>query len=131
MMRGVIYLLACIAIVGCDSFPGPVLRNEFPTEVKVSILYADGTRYSEVWPPCRTVSIGATEVGRFGMRAKDVAVDDITIEVKDEVVHRFDKEALEALLEKANEKRDHPIWVLDRSGIRFSTDRECSLDRVQ
>lgn len=132
MIRGVVCMLVCcIAIVGCDSFPGPVLRNEFPIEINVSILYADGTSHSEVWAPCRTVYIGASEVGRFGMRSKDVAVDEITIEVDHEVVHRFDKETIEDLHEKANEKRGHLIWILDRSGVRFSSDRECSLDSAQ
>lgn len=129
MMRGVIYLMVCIAIVGCDSFPGPVLRNEFPTEITVSILYGDGTRASGVWPPCREVFIGANEVGRFGMRKKEVSIDEITIEL-DEVVRRYDKEAIEVLLKKANDQV-YPTWVLDSSGIRFSTDRECVVGRVQ
>jgi len=129
MIRRIIYLLVCVVIVGCDSFPGPVLRNEYSTEIKVTILYDDGTRYSESWPPCRTVSIGATEVGRFGLKEKSVSVDEITIESENEVVQRFDKKTIDALLKKAIENQGHPIWVVDSSGIRFSTDKKCSVNQ--
>ena len=126
-MNRLVYIFI-IALVGCDSFPGPVLRSEFPADVQVSIFYDDGTTHSELWPSCRTVSIGAVAPGKFGLKAKAVSVEKITIEVGDRVVHSFEKEHIDKLLEKAENEEGHPIWAFDSSGIRFTTERSCSLE---
>ncbi|MDO6709000.1 hypothetical protein [Photobacterium sp. 1_MG-2023] len=122
-------LLICALLFGCDSFPGPSLRNEFPTEIKVSIIYGDRTKYSETWPSCRTVSVGASEIGRFGVRSKDVGIDRIVVEVENKVEINLDKEAIDKLLESSTKEKGYPVWVLDGSGIHFSTHRECSLNQ--
>ncbi len=121
-------LLSCSVLFGCDSFPGPTLRNEFPAEIKISVMYNDGTIYSENWPSCKTVSVGASKVGRFGVESKEADISRITIEYEKKIEIDLDKEAIEKLLEKAGKEKGYPIWVLNSSGIHFSTDRECYLN---
>jgi len=75
------------------------------------------------------VFIGATEAGRFGQKEKHVSVDQISIIIEEEVVLDFNREAINRLLEKANAEKGIPIWVLDRSGVHFSTDRKCSISQ--
>ena len=124
-------LLVCVTLFGCDSFPGPTLRNEFPAEINISVTYDDGSNYSEIWPSCRTVSIGASEMGNFGTRARNVGVNRITVEFAGKVEIDLDKKAIDQLLKRASEEQGYPVWVLDNTGIHFSRDRECSLIQAQ
>lgn len=120
-------LFACFVLFGCDSYPGPSLRNEFPGEIKVSVNYDDGSHYSENWPSCRTVAIGASEIGRFGLKARDVGVKSITVEYAGKIKLDLDKQALVQLLQRASEEKGDPIWILDPDGVHFSRQSECSL----
>jgi hypothetical protein len=127
----IIILLIVIFLVGCDTFPGPTVINEFPEHVEVTIQYGDGKEYSHVWPPCQRVQIGATEVGRFGMKAKDVSIDRIIVvrvgEKKDEVALNFDKEAIRGFMEEEKKRDKHTVWVLNESGIHLSESQECEV----
>ena len=96
-------LMTCIVIFtfGCDHFPGPNVRSEFPGQVKLKILYSDGNIFSHDWPPCRIFGLGAMSVGRFGVRAKkNVSIEEIIIESKGEIIHRFGKTMINSLIEK-------------------------------
>ena len=126
-MKKYILLSVILAVAGCDSFPGPVLRNEFTTEIEVSVLYQDGTQFSEVWPSCRAVSIGATEAGTLGAKNKGVSIEQITIKVGSNIVQSYDKAGIKELFKKADEKAEYSIWVIEPSGIRFSNQSECSI----
>ena len=128
MMRSLLFFWISIFLAGCDQFPGPNVRSEFPTQVQISISYSDGNTFSHEWPPCRVLGLGAMGVGRLGVKEKEgVSIDQIVIETEGKVVHRFDKAMIDSFIDK--EKRDggHPVWVIDKSGIRLSRDRECSL----
>ena len=127
MMKKYILLFVILVIAGCDSFPGPVLRNEFPTEIEVSVLYEDGTRFSEIWPSCRTVSIGATEAGVLGAKNKGMSIEQITIKAGSIVIHNYDKVEIKKLLKKADDEAGYPIWIIEPSGIRFSNQSEWSI----
>jgi hypothetical protein len=121
-----VLLLMILAVAGCDTFPGPVLRNEFPSDIRVSVLYEDGGKFSEVWPSCRVVAIGAADAGLLGAKDKGVSIERIVITVDNNVIHSFDKVEVKKLIQKADEKYDYPIWVLEPSGIRFTNQYECS-----
>jgi len=126
MIKKIIFLLVCVVLAGCDRFAGPVLRNELPTEVKLFVLYSDGTRASDTLPHCDTILVGISEVGNFGMRPKkNVSIDEITIESEKEVIFRFDKEAIGDLLRLEKQRPDAVYWVLDSSGITFSSSDKC------
>lgn len=125
-------LLFCISIflIGCDQFPGPNVRSEFPNPVRISITYSDGNTFSHEWPSCRVLGLGAMGVGRFGVKEKEgVSINQIVIESEGKVVHRFDKTTIDAFIEKEKREGGHPIWVIDEAGIRFSKDNECSLEK--
>ena len=127
-MRNLILLCVCVLLVACDQFPGPNFRSEFTTPVKLTITYSDGETFSHEWPSCRVFGLGAMGVGRFGVKPKeDVTIELVVIESEGKVVHRFDKTTINSLLEKEKAEGNYPIWVIDESGIHFSTDRECSL----
>lgn len=125
----VLVVLTCIVLTSCDSYPGPVLRNEFPVDIKVSVLYGDGSMFTEQWPSCRTVSIGLTKMGRVGLKDTGESVDQILVEIDNMIVHTFDKGEISQLLEQANAESGYPIWVLDATGIWFSNSRDCSLEK--
>jgi len=72
------------------------------------------------------VSIGATEIGRFGMKEKNgVVIDQLIVTIDGKAVSTFDRPAIENLARRAKGEGDHQIWVLDSSGIRFSNDPQC------
>lgn len=120
------------ALFGCDSFPGPALRNEFPTAVNATIQYGDGTVHSGTWSSCQAVFVGASEAGRFGMRQKEnVDIDRIAIEVENRVEIDLDKNEIDELLKRERQEGGHRFWVLDGSGIHFSADDECSLAQTK
>ncbi|MEX2963912.1 hypothetical protein [Microbulbifer sp. TYP-18] len=123
-------LIACIFIFGCDHFPGPNIRSEFPKQVKLKISYSDGNIFSYDWPPCRVFGLGAMEVGRFGVREKNVSIEEIIIESEGKVIHRFGEAMINSLLEKEKIENNYPIWIIDESGIHFSTDVECSIENI-
>ncbi len=119
-----------MCLAACDQFPGPNVRSEFVTPVKLTVTYSDGETFSHEWPSCRVFGLGAMGVGRFGIKAKkDVAIESVVIEAEGREVHRFNKAMLDSLLEKEKAEGNYPIWVVDESGIHFSTDRECSLNQ--
>ena len=122
-----------MAVAGCNILPGPELRNGFPAEISVSVLYEDGTENSNVWTSCQTAFVGATTSGRLGgMFVREIPIDQITVTVEGKIVHTFDRSAIEELLLKAEDVRKdtggYPIiWVLEPSGVRFSNQRECQI----
>ena len=62
------------------------------------------------------------------MQPKDgVFVNGVVVEVEGDIVHRLDKAVIDRLIEEVNERQGYPEWVVDRSGIRFATERECAL----
>lgn len=129
-MRYLLFICISILLIGCDHFPGPNVRNEFPTQVKITISYSDGMTFSHEWPSCRVLKLGAMETGKWGVKPKEgISIDKIIVEAEGKVVHRLNKVAINTLIEKTKEQRGYPIWVIDSSGIRFSTDRECSLNK--
>jgi len=124
--RNFFILLTCTLVSGCDHFPGPVLRNEFPGEIKVSIIYDDGRQYSEKWPPCKTVFAGSTTIGRFGIDPAGIDITKIIVEFSGKTEINLNKEAIQELTEKEKRKRAGKYWVLNQSGINFSTSGKCS-----
>ena len=120
--------ISVLALVGCDHFPGPGVRNEFPAPAHITVSYTDGETWTNELQPCESMLLGAVEAGRWGMQPKKgVSINELTITVEGEVVHRFDKTTIDRLIEKEREQPGSPVWVVDRSGIRFSTEKECSL----
>lgn len=130
-MRNLLLICVCVFLSACDHFPGPNVRSEFTTPVKLIVTYSDGETFSHEWPSCRVYGLGAMGVGRLGVKPKeDVTIELVVIEAKGRVIHRFDKAAINSLLEKEKAEGNYPIWVVDESGIHFSTDRECSLNHA-
>lgn len=126
MIKHYIVLLLLLVTVGCDVYPGPVLRNEFGTEIEVSVAYGDGVIYSQIWPNCEKVSVGALELTRWGYRAKDVPIQQITVSVDNREVLIFDQSEIEALFKESREA-GHATWVLEPSGVQFSYQSECGI----
>ena len=58
-----------------------------------------------------------------------VTIDEIIIEAEGKVIHRFDKAAIDGFIDEAEKQPGYPVWVVDDSGIRFSTERECALSQ--
>lgn len=129
------YLLACcvgLTLIGCDQFPGPDIRSEFPTHTNIIVSYSDGNVFSHDWPSCDVYLLGAMEIGRWGVKPREgVSIDEIIIEAEGKVIHRFDKAAIDNLINEAEKMPGYLIWVADNSGIRFSTERECVLSEGQ
>ena len=119
-------LFICSVLIGCDRFPGPVLRNEFPGDIKVTVTYDDGTRYSDTWASCLTVSIGSSAPGKFGMKETGVEINQITVEFNKKIVIDLDKESIQELVEKAQSKKAGKYWILNQSGVSFSANGNCS-----
>ena len=116
---------ACVFAASCDEFPGPAVRNEYQSAVRVSVQYSDGKTASGVWPTCRTVLLGQTSVSRFGMRGTGATVEEISIEIDAKVVKVIDRESIRNLVEQS---RNDPsaVWVIDESGVRLSAEQRCA-----
>jgi hypothetical protein len=128
------YLLLCLMIFvgGCDHFPGPNVRSEFPAQVKLTISYNNGKLFSHEWPPCQVLGLGAVEVGKLGIKPdKNIIINSITIESEGRVVHHFDKSIIDLYIEKEKNEDGHPIWIIDESGIHFSSSSECSIQATK
>ena len=127
-MRHLILFYMFIMLAGCDQFSGPTLRNEFSTPINLTVAYSDGTKFSKAWPSCRLINLGATEVGKWGIKAKEnVFVEEVVIETEERVVHRFDKNTIDSFARKAKELDKYLIWVVNSSGISFTKNKKCSL----
>jgi hypothetical protein len=127
-MRRLLFFCIFIGLVGCDQFTGPTIRNEFPVVVNLTVTYSDGTVFSEAWPSCRLINLGATEVGKWGVKPKKgVFVEEVLVKAEEKVVHRFDKSAIDNFAKKAKELDKHLIWVVDSLGISFTKNKQCSL----
>ncbi|WP_277372349.1 hypothetical protein [Pseudomonas sp. AA-38] len=127
MVRVLLLLFFLAILSGCDRYSGPLLQNGFPFDVEVTVMYEDGSEYSEVWPPCRRVFIDASEVGLLGMERKDTSVDEILVKHKGDVALHFDKEQMESLVAQAKKKNGILIWQFDAAGISFikASDDKC------
>ena len=119
MIRAPTILLLCAILLGCyDEFHGPKIRNGYSQDIKVSVLYEDGTEKSALWPPCRATYLGQ----------KNLAIKEISFEMNGQIVHKFDREKIKGLLEA--EKHDdtgQAVWTLVSSGIQFSSEKECPI----
>ncbi|MDE2983138.1 MAG: hypothetical protein OXU69_00410 [Gemmatimonadota bacterium] len=128
MHHAVVACMSVFLLVGCDRFPGPVVRNEFPTVAHITVSYSDGETWTLELPSCHSVHLGAVEVGRWGLRPQEgVFIDEVVVEVEGDVVHRIEKTVIDRFIEKASEQQDYPVWAIDRSGIRFAAETECAL----
>lgn len=125
--RIIAILLIYSSLIGCDHFPGPILRSEFPGDIKVFVDYEDGTRYTDTWGPCLTVSIGSSAPGRFGMEATGVEIKQIRVEFNGKTQIDLNKDSIRELIEKAQKEKAGAYWVLNQSGISFSKSRDCAL----
>ena len=131
-MRHLWLFFISLLLIGCDQFPGPNIRSEFPVHTKITISYSDRTISSHDWPPCREYFLGAYEIGRWGVKPKEgVTIDQINIEADGKVIHRFDKAAIDGFIDEAEKQPGYPVWVVDDSGFRFSTEKECALSQSQ
>ena len=126
MIKHYIVLLLLLVTVGCDVYPGPVLRNEFGTEIEISVAYGDGVIDSQIMPTCVNVSVGALELTGWGYRPTNVPIQQITVSVDNREILNFDQREIEALLKESKEA-GHAIWVLEPSGVRFSYQSECGI----
>lgn len=127
MVRTLIIVLLIYLLAGCDRYSGPLLQNGFSSEIEVTVLYEDGSEYSEVWVPCKRVFIGASEIGRLGLDKKETSISTIIVEKEGEVVHRFDEQEINSLIGKAKKQKNGVVWLLNADGVRFSVDsaEEC------
>ena len=126
MINRLFLLLFCVGISGCDRWNGPSIRNEFPNDIQVTISYEDGKIFSGIWPPCRTTLIGATEIGRFGVKQKNIMINSIVVESKEKIIHSFDMVFIDNLVQKEKESRKYLAWVLDHEGIHLSKNGKCN-----
>ena len=116
----------CVLTSSCDEFPGPAVRNEYQSAIRVSVQYSDGTTATDVWPMCRTVLIGQTSVSRFGVRGTGATVEKISIEIDDKVVKVIDRESIRYLVEQSRSDPSATVWVIDESGVRLSAEHRCT-----
>ncbi len=118
MIRVPSVTLLCIFILAsCDPGYGPSFRNEFPEEVGVTVSFGDGTEWSGVWPPCREVFLGQ----------ENKSIERIIMEVSGEIIHDFRKDKIDKFNERESGESGYSVWIVDRSGIRFSTEDKCSV----
>ena len=111
-----------VSLVGCDYFPGPSVRNELSTMAQLTVSYSDGETWTHEWSPCESVHLGAVEIGRWGIRPRQgVSIEEIVVGVNGEVVHRFDRTTIDKFVEEQNRQQGDSEWIIDRSGIQFST----------
>lgn len=97
-MRKMFFMLGFI-LAGCDNFPGPSVRSEFPENVLLSISYSDGKKFSHDWMPCQTMHLGATETGKWGIKSQgNVFVERIVIEKNGVTVHDLDQKKIKEIV---------------------------------
>ena len=126
--RALLCTYVCFLLAGCDHFPGPPVRSEFPDTVKITINYDDGTTSSQLWQPCLNVQAGASEVGRFGMKARQTNIESITIEKNARVLLVVPESEIKSLYAKTEVSREYLYWVVRPDGIHLTADENCGLD---
>lgn len=119
---------ACSLLAGCDHFPCPPVRSEFPDKVKITINYDDGTTSSQLWQPCLSVQAGASEIERFGMKARRTDIENITIEKHARFILVVPESEIKSLYAKTEASREYLYWVVRPDGVNLMVDENYGLD---
>lgn len=125
-LRAIKALTLTLLMIGCDEFPGPTLRNELNEQIMVKITYSDGSEHSGTWPPCMTVSVGRSEIGKFGIKDKAVGIERVVFILSNQKNIDMNKHDIEEIIKK-QPVSGYFFWVIDKSGVHISTEKECPL----
>jgi len=110
-------LLTCAFAAGCDPFPGPRVQNGYATDISVHVTYDDGTSNWTIWPPCRTVHLGAPHA----------RVARVVIEADGRIAQEFSYEDIRHLIDDAKGDRTGLLaWVVDSTGIHLAPRDSCA-----
>jgi len=121
----VLIFILLLSTYGCDQFPGPTIRSEFKSDIKMTVKYSNGESFDHFWKPCDTVFIGATEIGKFGLKKNDVSVENIKIELQGNIIHDYGRSDIDELLIQESSQNGYVVWVMDMNGIKLSKSSEC------
>jgi hypothetical protein len=124
VIRDFTVILICMILFGCDPTFSPYIRNEYPREIELIDFKNDGEKSSVFIPSCIGVSVGPIDQQRGVLGSSR-----LVIKWKGEVIHDFSKEDLRKLLEKQVDYDGYSVWIVNPSGVHFSEERTCSLEK--
>ena len=124
MLKKVAVLLVCFIWFGCDKFYGLAFRNEYPEDIVFIFHDKDGKIKSGSLPPCGVMGSGPLDPER-GMPGTLKVV----VKWKGEIIREFSEEELRKMLEKENSGGSYAGWDIGPSGVHFSEERVCSLEK--
>lgn len=110
-------LSICMALVGCDTFHGPKLRNESGGVAELVVTYSTKETISSTWPECSGTFLGAP----------GVKVIQIIVRSGSEEIVRIEEPEIEKMIATEKEVSGYHAWVIRDNEITFVTEQASDL----
>ncbi len=108
-----------LAIAGCDTLYGPVLRHDIKKNIDIEIFFINGDKVlAKNLVPCDSYFVGR------GDREED-KIKKIFIYKNGQVIKKINSKEVEQMINKNKEYYGPSVWTIDRNGeLKFLTGKQ-------